>query len=861
MNIFSVISSASASLSLFLAVLLFLRRKSGGVILLLMASFLCSFLWSGLMVFFYTLDYKPARDIIYLLSRCCIFFLAALLLHALILMSRRISSLRITALMLIYTPAVTACVLNMTGQDSWIEYLRSPWGWVVQIRNGTLIPLLIVALLLAVSLLSMLIMLHWLRYSPYRMHKHIARVLLGISIPVFLLSAVSVISFQFLRLSAVPELTHVLGTIWLTGFWYVLSRLEFPDFFAHLYLRDILDASLEGMIFTNNMGDILYTNPRAAELLQMDIPQLQFRSIENFFTPGTDFPEHLFHDTEVYTPYRMDTSMISQDSQPIPVHLVITSLGKRGNAGRIFLFCIHDQRELEMLRDQMSRQKEQELALQISELQYRNVLDAVDDFLHVIDKNFRVILHNHPLEKYIRELGYQGEILGQDLFTLIPSLSEIQKEEYRRIFQTGQVMVTQESRFLNGREQQFEVRKIPVKENGTTVNVLTVVHNLKNRIKLEEIQLRQDKLEALAVLAGGIAHDFNNILTGILGNISIAGYKSTQPEIISILKRAEEAAYRAKNLTSQLLTFSKGSSPQRSTLSVTRSLEETAHFILSGSSITLVTEFSHTNDLVDFNESQLQRVFHNLLLNAREAMQQSGTLTLHTENLSLTSPHPALALSPGEYILIQIQDQGMGINTNILHHIFDPFFTTKTQSTGLGLSTAFSIIRDHGGLIDVDSRPGEGSTFSIYLPLSRRMGETISAPLSPQGQGQGRILVMDDEEMVRTASRVILEFLGYEVVLCCTGSEALQQFETSAQQGKGFDIALLDMTIPQGSGALDIIDELRSIYPHTRYILCSGYSELDLTELGRKRFAATLSKPFDVNKLGECIQQVMLKQG
>ena len=282
---------------------------------------------------------------------------------------------------------------------------------------------------------------------------------------------------------------------------------------------------------------------------------------------------------------------------------------------------------------------------------------------------------------------------------------------------------------------------------------------------MEEERLLLSKLESLGLLAGGIAHDFNNILTAILGNISLARMEAGRPDraaefSATRLEEAEKACQRAQALASQLLSFAKGGLPIKKVTSVAELIKESINLALSGSKAR--SKLVIPKDLwpVEVDEGQISQVFNNLLINADQAMPEGGTITVQAENVMVGDELP---LPEGRYVKITVTDQGIGIPSNYLGKIFDPYFTTKQKGSGLGLATAHSIIRNNAGYITVESQVGVGTTFYVYLPAVE--GEITSAKESATApiQGQGRILVMDDEEMVRNVLGVMLERLGYEV--------------------------------------------------------------------------------------------------
>ncbi len=404
---------------------------------------------------------------------------------------------------------------------------------------------------------------------------------------------------------------------------------------------------------------------------------------------------------------------------------------------------------------------------------------------------------------------------------------------------------------------------------GETIWVRTLVTPVKSpdgKISgyvgtLEEInelrQARQDilknqKIEALGVLAGGLAHDFNNILTIILGNVSLARLQLHEPEkVTKQLEKAENATARAKDLAQQLLTFARGGEPVKKIIEVTGLLKEAAGFALHGSNVR--GEFVLADDLwpVEADEGQLSQVIQNLVLNAVQAMPEGGSVTISAEN----------AISPQKkkrFVKISVTDTGSGISENHLQRIFDPYFTTKQQGSGLGLATCHSIIRRHGGKIRATSVLGKGSTFHISLPASEQ--ERVSEPSSRKAvsHGSGRILVMDDEEDIRELTQVILEELGYTVETVENGTEAVDLYRQRKDEGTPFAAVILDLTIPGGDGGKDANEKLLKIDPDIKTIVSSGYSTDPVMANYRDYgFSSVLVKPYRSQELSKVLQELL----
>jgi signal transduction histidine kinase/CheY-like chemotaxis protein len=406
----------------------------------------------------------------------------------------------------------------------------------------------------------------------------------------------------------------------------------------------------------------------------------------------------------------------------------------------------------------------------------------------------------------------------------------------------------------------FNTMSVSLKEGYTKLQEET-----NERKKMEQELIKSQKLESLGVLAGGIAHDFNNLLTAILGNIDIALTDlPAQSEIHDHLKNAETASFRARDLTRQLLTFSRGGAPIKKTVLITDTIKSSASFALSGSNITCEFIISDLLWPVEADDGQISQVIHNLVLNAREAMPGGGVIKIRAENV--TSARMAnLPLEQDRYIRITVEDMGTGIAEENLPMIFDPYFTTKKVGTqkgmGLGLAICYSIVKNHNGFITADSAVGKGTSFHVFLPASEKESPAEKEIEEGITEGEGRVLFMDDEEIVRNTGQGILKRLGYEVELCKDGTEAVEKYRAAQRSSHHFDVVIMDLTVPGNMGGREAIGKLREIDPGVRAILSSGYSnDPIMTNFREYGFCEMVVKPYKISEMGRTLRKVMAGQ-
>jgi PAS domain S-box-containing protein len=391
--------------------------------------------------------------------------------------------------------------------------------------------------------------------------------------------------------------------------------------------------------------------------------------------------------------------------------------------------------------------------------------------------------------------------------------------------------------------------------------VLTVFDDITERKQFEEQSLRAQKLESIGTLAGGIAHDFNNLLHGVFGYISLAKMTITDKEkCASALERAEKALHQTVNLTNQLLTFSKGGKPAKIVIDLRPVIENSAIFMLSGSRSTLRLNIPKDLWQVEADGGQIGQVIQNIVLNADQSMPIGGTVSITASNLANVDAALHSGLDKVDYVLITIQDLGVGIPDQYLSKIFDPYFTTKEKGSGLGLATSYSIIKNHGGMIDVRTKSGVGSTFMIYLPATARPIRPEPAETSHTVAPSRRlkILLMDDEEVIRNISCELLDALGHDVEVVEHGQAALDKYQSAIAAGRPFDIVILDLTIRGGMGGVETIQKLLKINPKIKAIVSSGYSDDETTtNYFSQGFKASLKKPYEVDALRDVINTML----
>lgn len=508
---------------------------------------------------------------------------------------------------------------------------------------------------------------------------------------------------------------------------------------------------------------------------------------------------------------------------------------------------------------EISEQKKAERALAAERENLAVTLRSIGDGVITTDTEGRVMILNRVAEKLC---GWkQEDALGRpfpEIFHLIEDTTGILcPDPVKKILASGDIVTGGENAILvsrDGTRRAIADSGAPIRNpESKIIGVVLVIRDITERKRMEQEILKVKKLESVGILAGGIAHDFNNILTSILGNINLARQLPKESgEIPSLLQEAEKASLRAKDLTQQLLTFSKGGAPIKKTASIAGVIRDSASFILRGSNINCNFNIPEDLWLVDIDRGQMSQVIQNIILNARQAMPGGGNILISCENIT---PR----LSNTKFIKIIITDYGHGIPAALLDKIFDPYFTTSKEGSGLGLAICHSIITKHDGTLEVKSRLGTGTTFTITLPAST---ETVSAnePVEKEYlvEKHGKILIMDDEKSVRDIAEQILTHLGHATTSVEEGKKAVEMYKRAYESGEPFDLIIMDLTIPDGMGGKEAVKEVLALNPKTKVIVASGYSNdpvmANHTKYG---FSGCLNKPFQLQEMNKVVQMAL----
>jgi PAS domain S-box-containing protein len=509
------------------------------------------------------------------------------------------------------------------------------------------------------------------------------------------------------------------------------------------------------------------------------------------------------------------------------------------------------------------KQAEKELAAEKERLAV--TLRSIGDGVITTDIQGNIVLINKIAEDLTG--SPQDEAVGkplEEVYTIVNGQThEPCENPVKKVLESGNIFSTERNTTLisrNGTKRTISESGAPIRDRDSRIiGVVLVFRDVTEKIRMEEELLKVEKLQSVGVLAGGIAHDFNNILTAILGNLNLVSYTiDPNNKIYPLIIEAEKASLRARDLTQQLLTFAKGGEPVKEAASIREVIQDSADFVLHGRKVTCEYQIPPDLWLVQIDKGQMSQVIQNLIINADHAMPEGGTIHITCDNIVTLANENTYLSRKDDYVKIIISDSGVGIPENVIDKVFDPYFTTKQEGSGLGLAIIYSIISKHDGHISVRSEPDIGTTFTIYLPATREKQLAEQAEGVEPLEKKIKILIMDDEEIVRNVAKSMLAHLGHEVVLAKDGTEAVETYKRLANSPQPVDLVIMDLTIPGGMGGKEAIKEILAIDRDAKVIVSSGYSnDPVMSNYQEYGFSAAVIKPYKLVELAKAINKLI----
>lgn len=613
---------------------------------------------------------------------------------------------------------------------------------------------------------------------------------------------------------------------------------------------DLFNNSPNPVLVINPDSSIIFANSALQEVTGFTFDNIAFQKIPYpWFIQGMSYAcSKDFDSTIEIAPKKFEEIYQNKDGKNFWVENTITPIISN-NKVRCYISSWIDITERKRAEEALANEKEW-LAVTL-----RSIVDGVI----AIDTNYNVILINKAAETLT---GWNSEdAVGRKLSEIF-YITNNNEHEFceEKLLKTDNLLFNDITLIdKNGSKRIVSANSNLISDsNANVIGAVLVFCDVTEKRRMEEEILKIQRLESLGTLAGGIAHDFNNILTAILGNISLARIYKDMDKIQERLLEAEKSALKARDLTKQLHTFSKGGAPIKKTAQISDFIKDSVIFASKGSKIKF--EFDIADDLwaVDIDEGMMNQVINSLIINAIRTMPDGGIVKVCGQNVDIKA-NSGLPLKESKYVKISIEDNGQGIPKEYLNRIFDPYFSIKNQGGNLGLAAAYSIVRGHDGHITVDSVEGYGTTFSIYLPafpetfVTRKVRKT-DKPI----MGKGKVLLMDDEKYIRDIASEMLNNIGYKVVTTIDGNEALLMYEEARKMGQPYDAVILDLVVPGGMGGKEAIQKLIQIDPSVKAIVSSAYSnDPIMADWQKYGFKGVIAKPYKITELSEVLYNVL----
>lgn len=607
-------------------------------------------------------------------------------------------------------------------------------------------------------------------------------------------------------------------------------------------MQMLMDRIPAGIVVRDSDTRILYLNQEARRLLGVENRDVVGRGyaedllIELFDEKGSD-----------YSVAQYPARRVLDTGQPIVNEVV----GGRRSDGSVFWALLNafaldvegsEQSVVVVAFADITEQVSTQVRLRESESRAAIILDSVGEGVIAVNDQQRVTLFNRGAEQLL------GLSAAEAMNRPIDEVLNFQQELALAGDSSGAI---QQGRVNNRMGDDINVELLVSGIQGDAAGSVYMFRDVRAQLRYEHERATLDKMKSVGVLAGGIAHDFNNLLTAIYGNVSLAESAIDDPEKAHrFLKRSAESIALATNLTKQLLTFATGSEPVRDVVDVEQLVTTVTRFSLSGSAIAVNFDVEPGLEPAEVDGGQIQQAVGNILINAKQALQDKGSIDISLKN-HLTKDHR-------RFIAVEISDNGPGIAPEAMSKIFDPYFTTKGEGTGLGLATTHSIVLKHGGSVSVSSKAGAGATFTLLLPAAEVAESGLVAATASDATTEMpviaaienklaplHILVMDDEAIVLETITSLLERSGHRVAGAREGQQAIDAYVEQQAQGATFDLVIMDLTIAGGMGGREAAAAILAIDPNARLVVTSGYSAG--AEMARYRelgFIGRLAKPF-----------------
>jgi len=802
----------------------------------------------------------------------------------------------------VYSPWIIFNFKSYTGAiDSMVAFKPSDYYGFHTFNNSS--PNAIDLYFVVYSAICIYFLYKWMKTNRSNRAIKQSAVLLAATAATLAAGIVTDIALPLTNFKEVPLMAHITILIWFFGVWYAISHYKLMTLTPAVLSEEIISGIMDFVVITNPGYAITFVNGRVCDVCGMSANELIGRGISELVDMDISKTSFLAGVKNFKTVETFESRLKTVVNGDIPIKIVLTSIYDEWKDLKGYVFCASDERLTKRLEFEIQEQNKVEKELFLSKLKYQQLVNSLPQIVFETDVSGCLTFVNRAAYDFFKydKFDFDGGlnviqmIHPSDVERAVKNMAEIVSlkrppdpsgREYLMMRKDNTtfpavvhsyLMITDNrpsgicgiivdiTELKNARERLEKINdELDYKVKERTAELALTNEKLKNEIiareKMEADIIKAAKIESLGIIAGGIAHDFNNMLMGILGNLSLLRTRvENDVKAIEMIKRAEEVSFKAKTLTMQLLTFSKDNKPLTRPVIIGDMLKNTVSFTLRGSNVNCRFYFEKDLPCAEIDEGQMNQVFTNLAINAMQAMPSSGGLLEISAGNFEVSDQLYLPLKNGRYVKITFKDNGAGISAQDLPKLFDPYFTTKSKGTGLGLTSAFAIVRKHGGIITVDSKPGEGAAFCLYLPISSASGAAaLDDDDEPVKRLSGRALLLDDEVFIREAVGEILTTFGMSVDCCKDGSEAIELYKKSMNENNKYDILIFDLTIPGGMGGVETIEKIKALDANAVAIASSGYYSgsvrSDYNKLGFKAF---LAKPYKIEELYRLIKKIM----
>ena len=791
--------------------------------------------------------------------------------------------------LLLFILPVTLVYKQLSSDSIIVGYIEQPFGWMTVWGRSFWTYLYFFYVLLYVGTAIILIYDYW-RKTSNSLKKKQTKIFFITGLISFIIGICSNIVLPILNIGTIPELATSFSLIWVVGSVYAMVRYQFLAITPATAADNIISTMADCLILLDEYGDIITVNEATLNLLHYDKEELCGRSVDTLFEE-----EHLRSGVSGDIIQRdnfknRDDYFITKSGENIPVSLSCSALTDEAGETTGFVLIVRDMTEYKKteqslrearegleelvqerteelektnvaLRTEIKDKKLAEEALRASEEKYRTILESMEDGYFEVDIGGNFTFFNRAL---CERLGYAPEELMGMNYKAITDEENGKKmfHEFNKVFTTAIPIRNIESRVIS-KDGAAKIVETPISLirdiYNEPIGFRGLLRDVTEQKSLQDQLQQAQKMEAIGTLAGGIAHDFNNLLMAIQArtDIMITDKDSSHPDF-GHLRGIEDNVESAADLTKQLLGFARSGKYEVKPTDINELIKkQNRMFGRTKKEITIRGIYEKNLWSVEVDRGQIDQVILNLYINAWQAMPAGGHLYIQTQNVTLdenyTEPYQ---VDPGKYAKISITDTGIGMDKATQERIFDPFFTTKEmgRGTGLGLASAYGIIKNHGGFINVYSEKGEGSRFNIYLPASEKEATEEKKPAGDTLRGSETILFVDDEDMVIEVAEELLETLGYKVLTAGGGKEAIETYKKNKEQ---IDIVILDMVMPDMSGG-ETYDKLKEINPDIKVLLASGYSiHGAATEILDRGCNGFIQKPAKTMELSQKLREIL----